>query len=281
MYWDDEYALGEYAELSWDLWRELGECRFQWLETYVEYWGLRTKTRPEHLTEKQWKTAKANDLIATAVYRMAVALTVQGAAPAGRKVEFGNEEWKRMRKALRVYSKGPQIIDRLGLEIADEALGQLEGSTRRAVRLISLIRGRGLSARASEYVTRAAKLYVWGLEPECAVMCRSALEAALATRLEEHYDQDASPPTLNDLIKLAGEQDLLDGFELAPGATKGWRARHGSALWSAQRITWAGNYVAHDMPTFRQECGDLRDAFTTLRELALVLAKLFPVRDGG
>src|SRR5207302_1515873 len=121
------------------------------------------------------------------------------------------------------------------------ALEQLKSSTLRLQRVVGLIRGRGLSERAAEYVLRAVRLYVWGFEQECAIMCRSALEAALLVRLDDCVNLDTAPPDLDQLIKVAGEKDILQGYELAPHSKKGWRARRETPLWRAQRVQRTGN----------------------------------------
>src|SRR5437667_7355973 len=105
------------------------------------------------------------------------------------------------------------------------------------------------------------------------MMCRSALEAALQERLVDFYDEDSATPSLDVLIRIAGENDVLDAFERTRG---GWRARQSTMLWEAQRIKWSGNYAVHDRPSLRQEHGDLPDTFHAIRSLTRLLGHLFP-----
>jgi hypothetical protein len=118
-------------------------------------------------------------------------------------------------------------------------------------------------------------LYLQGLELEAGIMCRAALEAALLDRLKPYFDVDRAPPSLDDLLRIAGENDLLDGFEKTR-TRRGWRSRRGSSLDRANRIRRAGNYIVHDFLSFPHEAEAISNAFECIRELMLVLQKLFP-----
>lgn len=270
MYWDHASADEQYGKPGWDLWAELLDCQDHWSDTYRSYWGLDADPLPDHLLIQKF--------LAEITLQMALALSVQGGAKSGKHPEFTQDELKTLRRALsKASSNGPQIRDQVSLTLAKEALDQLGKSTDRALRLVSLIQGKGLSERASQYVYRAARLYVWGFEPECAIMCRSALEAALATALEAHIDMDHAQPSLDELIKGAGQHKLLAGYEAAR-TEKGWRARRDTVLWAAQRIQRTADGAAHQFPVLGQDSDDFQDAFEVLQELTVVLNALFPLR---
>src|SRR5439155_20227163 len=110
----------------------------------------------------------------------------------------------------------------------------------------------------------------WGFDPECVIMCRSVLESALAAKLEEQIDLDEPPPSLDTLIGLAGLHNLLAGYQKASNR-KGWRARRGTPLWQAERLKWAGNRVAHDLPILESHTDAITDSATAVRELTDLL----------
>lgn len=276
--WQDDFALEDYSGTDWSIWIELRDLVDHWYNTYRHYWGVQGEPRPDGVNDEAWAYRKFLDGLAPKILKIAVALHSGANAPPGARPTALSADYLRdLRKILREESKSPLIRDRVSLELAQTAIEQLKGAHERALRLVGLIHGKELSDRASSYVQRATTLYIWGFEPEAAVMCRSSLEAALSDRLAEWIDPDGRAPNLDELLQIAGRQGVLAGYEASRANSTKWRARRESPLWRAQRIKWAGNYAVHDRPQFRQEEHDLPDAFQTIRELSLVLRELFPL----
>lgn len=274
MYWDDEQALEDYGEAGWSIWDELVASIANWKDTYREYWGLGTYVRPEEHSEEVHKVSKFDHELAGIILKGVSSLTLAGASEnADVNVTANNLKW--LRKALREKKASPVVRDWVGLQLAEEAIQQASSSTDRAFRLLGVIQGRRLSDRASAYLSRVTRLYVLGLEIETGAMCRSALEAALLSCLEKELNQDSEPPALRDLIRIAGEEGFLEGFEAARNK-KGWRAKRESPLWRATRLQRAGNFIMHEFAHYPPEADAIHDGFEAVRDLALVLAGLFP-----
>jgi hypothetical protein len=276
MHWDDDYAMQEYCSPSWDVWNELAEVVGLWYETYREHWGVDGCNQPDYLSDSQWAERKNAHSFAAKLLRIALALNVFEIVKDKEGPPFTERDLKQLRSIFRDLGRSTQIKDRIGLDLASEALSQLKGATERSVRLLGVLRAQRMSVKAALFIARATRLYIWGFEPETAIMCRAALEAALAERLYELYDADSEPPSLDALITLAGEHGILEGYESNPQARKGWRARNGSPLWRAQRLKWSGNYAAHDEPILGAEASHLPDAFNVIREFSKVVGDLFP-----
>lgn len=274
MYWDDDFAFEEYDTTGWSIWAELRDVVAQWEGTYRDYWAL-GKKRGGHLTEEQARDAKSSHAIAQAMLRMIKALTIAGAADQGKAINLTTSNLKWIRKVLRAQKDSAVVSDWIGLELAKDFVAQIDGASDRAFRLLGVLQGRTISDRSASYLSRVSTLYLQGLELETGVMCRAALEAALASRLEEEIDADGFPPGLDELLRVAGETGLLEGYE-ETRSRRGWRARTGSPLYRADRIRRAGNFIIHDFLSYPQEAGAIKDGFECIRELTLVLLVLFP-----
>ena len=160
----------------------------------------------------------------------------------------------------------------LGLEAAMVLMASAED---RAPRLIELLASRELNETSREYLARATRLYLWGHDPECIIMCRSVLEAALGHVLHERSDSDMSGGPLKQLIDEARKDKILRSWRRTR-ARRGWEAKPGTILWRAERLRVAGNNLLHQLPELG--VGDLtyespRDA---LEDLSFVLSELFP-----
>lgn len=83
------------------------------------------------------------------------------------------------------------FIDRLDIELASEftrTLSRIAGLTEYGrktwLALMAAAHEQPLSDLAAAYLTRAARLLLFGFDVECVVMCRAVLEAALSERLD-------------------------------------------------------------------------------------------------
>ena len=80
----------------------------------------------------------------------------------------------------------PIVRDCVGFHLAMEAADLLlGGAEKRVADLIAKMGRRHLGARATAFLDRATRLYLWGFEPECVVMCGAVLEAAYEERFSE------------------------------------------------------------------------------------------------
>jgi len=276
--WDDEEALYQFGEKDWSIWTELPYVVSLWEDTYKEYWGLDRTECPEGTDAAAWTEHKRQHEFAATMLKMIAALSVTGAAEDGRDLTLTKSQLKWIRDLLRAHSKSSLIRDRIGFLLAHEFTEQVSGATDRALRLLGIVIGRSLSDRASTYLARVVRLFIQGWEIETGIMCRSALEAALVDRLDGQFDGDVEPPKLIELIRLAGEQRVLGGFELANNK-RGWRGRTNTGMWRALRIQRLGNYIVHEFPRFPEEAGEIRDAFEAVRELTLLVGELFPAPE--
>lgn len=125
-----------------------------------------------------------------------------------------------------------------------------------------------ISPIASQYYSRAARLFLLGLDLECVALCRSTLESALRYQLEESALTEAGiAKRHHDEFDLAG---LIEGaFRL-----RIWNAREKQY---ATKIRLVGNSVLH--PKDPEELDQVRsqaDAQQRLADLAKLLRKLFP-----
>lgn len=274
MYWDDNFAFEEYGARGWSIWAELRDVVAQWEGTYQDYWALGKKAA-EHLTEEQARETKSSHAIAKAMLKMIRALTVAGAADPGMAINLTTSNLKWIRKVLRAQKDSAVVSDWIALELAKDFVAQIDGASDRAFRLLGVLQGRTISDRSASYLSRVSTLYLQGLELETGVMCRAALEAALLARLEEEIDADGFPPSLDALLRVAGEKGILDGYEKTR-SRRGWRASTGSVLYRADRIRRTGNFIIHDFLSYPQDAGAIKDGFECIRELTLVLQDLFP-----
>lgn len=270
MIWDDDFALEDYDKPQWSIWASLDELVVLWTEKYKSYWTS------SELSVKDRADAKAARHIADVILPMISALSIAGAAERKNDVDVSKEDLKTLRRALRAQKDIPASRDWISLRLAAGVTNRAKGATDRAFRLVGILHGKMLSDRAAAYLARVSTLYTNGWELEAGMMCRSTLEAALLERLAPYFNGDREPPSLDKLLRLAGEHGVLDGYELAGRTRRGWKTTPGSMLHEADRIRRAGNYITHEMLSYPTETGALKDAFDAIRALVRVLQKLFP-----
>jgi hypothetical protein len=247
----------------------------RWREVHEEYWGLDSKTKPQELSDEDWQRNLRYNANAETILKMIMSLSVEGGMPEGKTLSFPmtRDRLKELRPFLKLHADISLIRDRISLDLADQFGERAVDADKRALRLLGLLMAGGLSGSAVGFLKRAVALYLWGFEPETAIMCRAVLEAALVERL----GIDGPQPSLDKLLEIAGETGVLEGYHKDQRRRRGWRPERNSGLWRADRIRVSGNCAAHDSPMLRQEAGDLRNAFEVVRELTLVLQDLFPL----
>ena len=281
MYLPEEHAFEDYELLEWSIWSQLRNAVDFWNETYATFWALNGDERPDYLPPVDSANVAPQHAMAPRLLGMARALSVAWPGTDAKALPvFTEAQQKFLREALRDLGKSPVVRDRVALDVAYDTLRRLADAEKRVVRLVSLVHGRGLSADASVYVHRATDLYIHGFEVEAVILCRSALDAALADRCREYFDQDEVTPTLEKLLDIAGRNEVLIGWEAVPAGSRTkrkWLARSDSALWRADQIRALGNHMIHGIPDFGAgNPTKLKDAFEVIRELSFVLGCLFP-----
>lgn len=248
---------------------------------YLEYWELEEDVADPRHDEAARRLHRKLDAIGGAVRTLLHTLSPDEAAVAAIRdfvdVSEAEDPLEAAAEVIRLVHETPIVRDSiriaLGFEAAEELLPRAES---RISDLLTLVAARSVSPRAATFLDRATRLYLWGFDPECVIMCRAVLEAALTARLADDVDRDDPAPNLDNLLRIAGGRKVLDGFERAKNR-KGWRARKGSPLWRAERLKWAGNEVLHQRPeVVGSRSTDIQDAREAVRELAEILTLLFP-----
>lgn len=248
---------------------------------YLEYWELQEDVEDPRHDEAARRLHRKLDAIGGAVRKLLHTLTPDADAVVAIRdfvdVSEAEDPLEAAAEVIRLVHETPIVRDSiriaLGFEAAEELLPRAEG---RISDLLTLVAARSVSTRAASFLDRATRLYLWGFDPECVIMCRAVLEAALASRLADDLDADDAAPNLDNLLRIAGGRKILQGFERAKNR-KGWRARKGSPLWRAERLKWAGNEVLHQRPEVAaSRSTDIKDAREAVSELAWVLSELFP-----
>jgi len=218
---------------------------------YLDYWelhesqqegGLSEETRAIHrgldalgeATKKVLHSLTPNDDVRKAVQQLS---DVAGIAPVDSNL------------AIKAFYSTHLVRDCVNIRLAFDATGSLLSKAQgRVGDLVAAIGSRDLSKNAADYLDRVTRLYLWGFDPECLVMCRSVIEAALTSRLYPELEKDESAPPLEELLRLAGEKEVLRGYRAANNK-RGWSAKRSSPLWQADRFRWVGNKVLHDWAT--------------------------------
>ena len=107
-------------------------------------------------------------------------------------------------------------------------------------------------------------------------MCRAALESALEEGLAHTISPDEETPSLDEMMRIAGEEGLLPTLVAEPRLKRKWRPVTGTPLHEADRIRIAGNFIMHQFARYPDEDGQIADAFEAIRALTIVLRALFP-----
>ncbi len=254
--------------------------------SYLDYWGLRGEAAPGEAGEEAGGAPEVRavhrklEAIGTAVRKLLHTLSPDAEAVATIRafVDVAEDEHPREAAAevIQALRRTPIVRDNVRIGLGFEATGELlPRAEARIADLMGLIAARAVTPRAASFLDRATRLYLWGFDPECVILCRSVLESALTSRVSDEIELDGEP-TLDNLLRIAGELEILDGLERT-SSRRGWRAKKGTPLWRAERLKWAGNHVLHDQPEIEPEREtDIGDALTAVSELADVLSLLFP-----
>jgi hypothetical protein len=129
-------------------------------------------------------------------------------------------------------------------ELALDFSDMLDGGATRMLHLWACLLEGAPSPKCLAFLRRVSRCYVWGFEPECIIMCRSALEAAFDAEVatdecigvlgDEHRPRRDGVPVydLYDRVNVAKEKGYIDSEAKA----------------KADRIREAGNAMVHRRP---------------------------------
>lgn len=275
---DKAFAWQEYDnDPKWSIWSWLELQREDWDEVVREYWGLDTESCPEHLEFPVWERARRDAVLAERLIAATIRLSLEASSEARSPERLSEERLKKLRQALPALKDSPQIRDLVGLKLAEELLHQVADPGPRLFKLAGLVSQSALSAHAAAYMERTTRLYLFGFDPEAAVMARAVLGKALADAITVPVSRAGMDPTLDDLITEAASTGALPGRR-ASKSRRGWTAQKDTPLWHADEVRKAGNHAAHEEPGFRPPDDGLHDAFNVIRSLSKVLEHLFPLR---
>ena len=87
--------------------------------------------------------------------------------------------------AAKELSTNVVAYDRLEIELARQSVDRLFDAKERAFHLLGLLAKFAPSERASAYLDRTTRLYLWGFDEEVAILCRATLEASLEERVSD------------------------------------------------------------------------------------------------
>lgn len=136
------------------------------------------------------------------------------------------------------------------MDFAKSILPDFREMYRRAFQITQLVLLRKPGPKASAYLRRIPKAYVFGLEAETIMLCRASLEAAVADTFERHGMPE--PETMRARLDAAA----LFGWLGEDGRQEAW------AVWRR------GNTVVHQDPTA------VEDVLDVIRSLVVVISEL-------
>jgi len=178
---------------------------------------------------------------------------------------------------LRLLKAGSVLRRRLDAELIEYVVGLVEADSesmqRRYTTLVVSAQANRLSSTLTEgYLRRAARLFLLGLEVECSVFCRAALESALKFRLSE-----------SELSSVEAKKDRWGNYSLAELTS----AAHRLAIFDAESkeradsIRKRGNDCIHPKdPISAEDAVRTANATYALLSLAILLRRLFPQSKG-
>lgn len=193
---------------------------------YLEYWGLHTGGLAPDKTETDSEFYEKLDAFAHDLRKCVHSLAVDREvleSVSDLVALLGVEDKipdSSLPKAIDVFKNHPLVEDcikiQLGYKMAEERADTAE---KRMPELLSLLTQWNLSQRSLAYLDRATRLYLWGFDPECVVMCHSVLEAALEERLPDEVvwshgiKKEGRSYTASQRINAAAAEGLLDDHQ--------------------------------------------------------------------
>lgn len=252
--WSPSSWLGAYASSIWN--------------EYLDYWELQNIPEDSELTDEQRALFRRMHEMAEALRpclhtlspsaefsdRLRDFLVELGASNTPVDDDFAAE-------VATIINEQPIIRDAIKCDLALEATDTLLArAEERAATLVALVANRALSERASAYLDRATRLYLWGFDPETIVMCAAVIEAAYEGRFS---DTQMFAWQIKKDGKEYGPNEYEHAAELAGVFSRGQRT-------AAAAIRRARNDTLHNVPN------SALSAKESLRTTAELLQRLFP-----
>lgn len=114
--------------------------------------------------------------------------------------------------------EGPDLDETLEAEFAKVSVGMIASAATNLWDLFAVltqIQKAPIPEIALNYLKRVFRCYIWGLKPECIILCRSVIEAAIDEKIPDKMcakfcDPNKLSYTLADKIRTIERSDLLD-----------------------------------------------------------------------
>ena len=146
--------------------------------------------------------------------------------------------------------------DSIAIRFMREGIYSAQPAARRTIRLFPLVIEAKTNDAVRKFLKRIARCYIWDFAPECIILCRSALEAALGEGLMQtaiRKDPNWERAHIKDNINRAHCLGLLD--------EEGKKYAH--------EVRIRGNKTLHDQPDITN------DIFGTIKMTTVVLAQIY------
>jgi hypothetical protein len=227
---------------------------------FRECWGMDRDQPPDDLDAADWRLAKALDKVSRTALESVHALVV---SPSIHETLDSIRPGDNRTEAIREAAQYNITHHGLEVELARLAVGRVPVASERVHMLLLLVSNAKLGRRAAAYLDRATRLYVSGFDPECIVMSRSILEAALEDRLDDE-----------EMARLGFKKGKRQSFSLKEYIEAAAETR----LFSADEQEWAddirtaGNMAVHVTPGLEPM------AFDVLMNVAILIRRLFPAK---
>lgn len=240
---------------------------WHWNE-YLDYWELQNVNEASELDDSERaffrRMKELGEAIAPTLFSLSVGSDLRTVA--GDVVESigGNRAVAedRAEGLVRAFGSYAPVRDcvriSLALAAAEEMLPRAEDRISPLLRLIS---ARDLSERAAAYLDRATRLFLWGFDSECIIMCHSVFDAALQERVPDEQVWQAG------LTKEGAEYTSADRINAALALRiLGHREKD-----LAHRLRRARNDTVHNAPD-----SVALNSEVALKDLCEILDRLFP-----
>lgn len=150
------------------------------------------------------------------------------------------------------------IGEKLCASLAWEAMNIVEDGTRRILKLYILVIKTAPSKTTQSFLSRLSRCFVWGFDPECIILCRSAIDAAFRDVVDDEICRkyEILPRsyefTLSSRIQAAFKEGIIDN-----------RIRN-----AAYRVKNRGDKAVHYQPDLGEDVWQvIRDTLSVLQRI--------------
>lgn len=153
------------------------------------------------------------------------------------------------------------VWERLCIVLTEDFAARLVPSANRTLRLMQLVVAANPSEATMRFLKRVSRCYVYGLDAECAILCRGAMDTAFKSAVPDSLLQRLNMQpganygyTLAQRIRAAREANVID-----PDEAK-----------AAGRVNGTATAAAHANPEIEADC------FTLVQDVMRLIQKLNP-----